>query len=174
MTSTHGQETFVRNCLERVCQIRHSRICALTLSVSTQSATCEVGRKEKLQLLATVWLTFDYRDGNFPLNRHYPRTHHDKQDTDRLPIPGRTKKQIHHSISYADNDDWLKLSRFFQDPIAFIAVGMDSIKEGERALLDNSMLTLCLSMMRGHRNANELPVVMLGHAGWPDSNRPES
>ena len=51
---------------------------------------------------------------------------------------------------------------------------MDSIKEGERALLDNSMLTLCLSMMRGHRNAKELPVVMLGHAGWPNSNRPES
>ena len=42
---------------------------------------------------------------------------------------------------------------------------MDSIQEGERTLLDNSMVMLCSSMLNGHHNANELPVVMLGSAG---------
>ena len=42
---------------------------------------------------------------------------------------------------------------------------MKNIQEGERTLLDNSMLMLCSSMMSGHHNANELPVIMLGNAG---------
>ena len=42
---------------------------------------------------------------------------------------------------------------------------MDAIQEGERTLLDNSMLMLCSSMITGHHDANQLPVVMLGGGG---------
>ena len=42
---------------------------------------------------------------------------------------------------------------------------MDGIQEGERTLLDNSMLMLCSSMIHGNHDANQLPVVMLGGGG---------
>ena len=41
----------------------------------------------------------------------------------------------------------------------------DSIQEGERTALDNSMIMLCSSMLTGHHDATKLPVVMLGSAG---------
>ena len=37
--------------------------------------------------------------------------------------------------------------------------------EGERTALDNSMLMLCSSMLTGHHDATQLPVVMLGGGG---------
>ncbi len=42
---------------------------------------------------------------------------------------------------------------------------MDSIQEDERTLLDHSMLMLCSSMLTGHHDASQLPVVMLGGGG---------
>jgi len=42
---------------------------------------------------------------------------------------------------------------------------MDAVQEGERTLLDNSMLMLCSSMLTGHHDATQLPVVMLGGGG---------
>jgi hypothetical protein len=72
---------------------------------------------------------------------------------------------IHHLLSHTDSDDWLKVNQFFLEQVAYIAEKMDSIQEGERTLLDNSMVMLCSSMLNGHHNANELPVVMLGSAG---------
>lgn len=72
---------------------------------------------------------------------------------------------IHHLLSHTDSADWLKVNQFFLEQVAYIAEKMDSIQEGERTLLDNSMVMLCSSMLNGHHNANELPVVMLGRAG---------
>lgn len=72
---------------------------------------------------------------------------------------------IHHLLSHTDSDDWLKVNRFFLEQMAYIARRMDSIHEGERTLLDNSMLLLCSSMLNGHHDATQLPAVMLGGAG---------
>ena len=72
---------------------------------------------------------------------------------------------IHHLLSHSDTDDWLKVNQFFLEQMAYIARRMDAIKEGERTLLDNSMLMLCSSMITGHHDANQLPVVMLGRGG---------
>ena len=49
--------------------------------------------------------------------------------------------------------------------MAYIAKRLDSIQEGERTALDNSMVMLCSSMLNGHHDATQLPVVMLGRAG---------
>jgi hypothetical protein len=49
--------------------------------------------------------------------------------------------------------------------MAYVARRMDAIQEGERSLLDNSMLLLCSSMLNGHHDASQLPVVLLGRAG---------
>jgi len=72
---------------------------------------------------------------------------------------------IHHLLSHNDTDDWLKVNQFFLEQLAYIARKMDGIQEGERSLLDNSMLMLCSSMLNGHHDASQLPVVMLGGGG---------
>jgi hypothetical protein len=72
---------------------------------------------------------------------------------------------IHHLLSHSDNADWLAVNRFFVEQLAYIASRLDKIQEGERTALDNSMLLYCSSMMTGHHNNQELPVVMLGKGG---------
>ena len=72
---------------------------------------------------------------------------------------------IHHLLSHNDSDDWLKVNQFFLKQMAYIARRLDGIQEGERTLLDNTMLMLCSSMLTGHHDASQLPVVMLGGGG---------
>jgi hypothetical protein len=72
---------------------------------------------------------------------------------------------IHHLLSHTDGDDWLKVNRFFMEQVAYIARKLDSIQEGERTALDNSVLMYCSSMLTGGHNAEQLPVVMVGRAG---------
>jgi hypothetical protein len=72
---------------------------------------------------------------------------------------------IHHLLSHSDTADWLKVNQFFLEQLAYIARKLDGIREGERTLLDNTMLMYCSSMMNGNHDANQLPVVLLGGAG---------
>ncbi len=72
---------------------------------------------------------------------------------------------IHHLLSHSDTADWLKVNKFFIEQLAYIARKLDGIQEGERTLLDNSMLLYCSSMLNGNHVANQLPVVLLGGAG---------
>ncbi len=72
---------------------------------------------------------------------------------------------IHHLLSHSDTADWLKVNQFFLAQLAYIARKLDGIQEGERTLLDNSMLLYCSSMLNGNHDANQLPVVLLGGAG---------
>ncbi|MDP6447321.1 MAG: DUF1552 domain-containing protein [Pirellulaceae bacterium] len=72
---------------------------------------------------------------------------------------------IHHLLSHSDTEDWLKVNQFFVEQMAYIAKRLDSIQEGERTALDNSMIMLCSSMLNGHHDANQLPVVMVGGGG---------
>ena len=72
---------------------------------------------------------------------------------------------IHHLLSHSDTADWLKVNQFFLVQLAYIARKLDGIQEGDRTLLDNSMLLYCSSMLNGHHDATQLPVVMLGGAG---------
>jgi hypothetical protein len=72
---------------------------------------------------------------------------------------------IHHLLSHTDGADWLKVNQFFIQQLAYIAGKLDAVKEGERSLLDNSMLLYCSSMMTGNHNNDQLPVVMLGQGG---------
>src|SRR3954465_15431666 len=72
---------------------------------------------------------------------------------------------IHHLLSHSDTADWLKVNQFFLEQVAYIARKLDSIQEGPRTLLDNSMLLFCSSMLTGNHNADQLPVILLGGAG---------
>jgi hypothetical protein len=72
---------------------------------------------------------------------------------------------IHHLLSHSDTADWLKVNQFFLEQVAYIARKLDSIQEGSRTLLDNTMLMYCSSMLTGSHDATQLPVVLLGGAG---------
>ena len=64
-----------------------------------------------------------------------------------------------------NNADWLKVNQFFMEQLAYIAQKLDQVQEGERTLLDNSMILFLSSMMTGNHNNDQLPVVMLGSGG---------
>lgn len=73
---------------------------------------------------------------------------------------------IHHLLSHSDGEDWLRVNQFFMEQIAYMAQKMDAIQEGDRRLLDNTMIMHCSSMMVGAaHNNDQLPVVLLGGAG---------
>ena len=72
---------------------------------------------------------------------------------------------IHHLLSHTDNADWLKVNRFFTEQVAYIAGQLDKVQEGERTLLDNSMILYLSSMMTGAHQNDQLPVVLVGRGG---------
>jgi len=72
---------------------------------------------------------------------------------------------IHHLLSHSDTPDWLKVNRFFLEQVAYIARKLDTIREGDRTLLDNTMMLYCSSMLTGSHEARQLPVVLVGGAG---------
>lgn len=72
---------------------------------------------------------------------------------------------IHHLLSHSDTDDWLKVNQFFVSQLGYIATKLAGIQEGERSVLDNSMLMMCSSMLNGNHDASQLPVVMVGGGG---------
>jgi hypothetical protein len=72
---------------------------------------------------------------------------------------------IHHLLSHRDTPDWLKVNQFFLKQVAYIAGKLKAIQEGERTLLDNSVLMYCSSMLTGNHDASQLPVILLGGAG---------
>ena len=84
--------------------------------------------------------------------------------SDRGPTQG-IDYMIHHLLSHTNNGDWLKVNQFFTEQLAYIAGKLDQVQEGDRTLLDNSMILFLSSMMTGNHNNDQLPVVMLGSGG---------
>src|SRR4029077_13089588 len=72
---------------------------------------------------------------------------------------------IHHLLSHSDTPDWLKVNQFFTEQLGYIAGQLDKVQEGERTLLDNSMVLYLSSMMTGNHNNDQLPVVLVGRGG---------
>jgi hypothetical protein len=73
---------------------------------------------------------------------------------------------IHHLLSHSDGEDYLKVNQFFMEQLAYLARKLDRIREGDRTLLDNTMIMHCSSMMAGAKHDNDqLPVIVLGGAG---------
>jgi hypothetical protein len=73
---------------------------------------------------------------------------------------------IHHLLSHDDvNPDWLRVNQFFLGHLARILKGLDAVQEGERTLLDNSMILFCSSMLTGAHDNTQLPVLLFGSAG---------
>jgi hypothetical protein len=78
---------------------------------------------------------------------------------------GAIDYMIHHLLSHTGSQDWLTVNQFFTEQVAYIAKRLDAIQEGDRTLLDNSMILYCSSMMTGGHDNKQLPVVLLGRGG---------
>lgn len=75
----------------------------------------------------------------------------------------------HHELSHSDrgkeSPEWLSVNQFCAEQVAYIARKLDATMEGERSVLDNSMILFCSSMMSGIHDATQLPVMILGRGG---------
>jgi hypothetical protein len=70
---------------------------------------------------------------------------------------------IHHLLSHTDNDDWLKVNRFFTEQMAYIAGKLAKTPEGDGTALDRTMILFASSMMQGSsHDCTKLPVALLG------------
>jgi len=73
---------------------------------------------------------------------------------------------IHHLLSHEEaNPDWLRVNQYFLSHLARILSGLDAVQEGERTLLDNTMIMFCSSMLTGSHDNSQLPVLLCGRAG---------
>ena len=86
-------------------------------------------------------------------------------DWSQLRFPHLGVNGIHHLVSHSDSANWLKVNQFFVKQVAYIAKRLDAIQEGERTLLDNTMLLYLSSMLNGHHHVRDLPVVLVGGGG---------
>ena len=90
-------------------------------------------------------------------------------DLSFLQFPHLGVETQHHELSHSDrgkmSPGWLKVNQFFTEQLAYIARRLDAIEEGERSLLDNSILMYCSSMISGSHDATKLPVALLGRGG---------
>jgi hypothetical protein len=70
---------------------------------------------------------------------------------------------IHHLLSHTDNEDWLKVNRFFVEQVAYIAGKLAATKEGDSTALDRTMLLFTSSMLNGaSHDHTKLPVALVG------------
>src|SRR6185295_19696338 len=84
-------------------------------------------------------------------------------------IPG--VRGNHHEFSHHQNkaekyEPYSKINRWHNEQLAYFLEKLRSIKEGERNLLDNSMILFGSSFSDGNRHdPNNLPIILAGRAG---------
>jgi len=115
-------------------------------------------------ILVLAFRTDTTRVCTLKLNNDHSSLRFPNLKSDRSPTQG-IDYMIHHLLSHTNNGDWLKVNQFFTQQLAYIAKKLDAVQEGNRTLLDNSMILFLSSMMTGGHNNDQLPVVMLGRGG---------
>lgn len=84
-------------------------------------------------------------------------------------VPGT--EGSHHEFSHHQNknekfEPYSKINRWHSEQLAYFLDKLQSIKEGDKTLLDNSMILFGSSMSDGNRHdPKNLPIILAGHAG---------
>src|SRR6202167_5599570 len=88
-------------------------------------------------------------------------------DLSAMYYPFLDVKDGHHSASHNNNSDgYERISRFHVEQYAYLASKLDSMKEGNGTVLDNSCLMFLSNMWIGRKHDNfRLPVVLAGGLG---------
>lgn len=88
-------------------------------------------------------------------------------DLSAMYYPFLNVKDGHHSASHNNNsDDYERISRFHVEQYAYLVSKLDSMKEGDGTVLDNTCLMFLSNMWIGRKHDNfRLPVVLAGGLG---------
>src|SRR4051812_24026062 len=89
------------------------------------------------------------------------------RDLSGLFYPFLDVKSTHHSASHDDRSDaYERISRYYCSQYAYLAAKLDSMKEGDGTVLDNSCLMFISSMWSGSRHdSSKVPVLLTGGLG---------
>ena len=89
------------------------------------------------------------------------------RDLSAMYYPFINVKDGHHSASHNNNsDDYERVANFHVSQYAYLASKLDSMKEGEGTVLDNSCLMFMSNMWVGRTHDNSrLPLVLAGGLG---------
>src|SRR5277367_6410523 len=88
-------------------------------------------------------------------------------DLSAMYYPFLDVKEGHHSASHNNNSDgYERIARFHVEQYAYLATKLDSMKEGNGTVLDNTCLMFLSNMWIGRKHDNfRLPVVLAGGLG---------
>ena len=89
------------------------------------------------------------------------------RDLSAMYYPFLDVKDGHHSASHNNNSDaYERISRFHVSQYAYLASKLDSMKEGDGTVLDNTCLMVLSNMWIGRKHDNfRLPLVLAGGLG---------
>ncbi len=89
------------------------------------------------------------------------------RDLSGLFYPFLDVKLAHHLASHNDlTDDFERITRFYCSQLAYLAGLLDSMKEGDGTVLDNSCLMFLSNMWSGNKHdSTRLPVLTVGGLG---------
>ena len=89
------------------------------------------------------------------------------RDLSAMYYPFLDVKEGHHSASHDNNSDgYERISRFHVEQYAYLATKLDSMKEGNGTVLDNTCLMFLSNMWIGRKHDNfRLPLVLAGGLG---------
>ena len=89
------------------------------------------------------------------------------RDLSAMYYPFLDVKEGHHSASHNNNSDgYERIAHFHVSQLAYLASKLDSIKEGDGTLLDNTCLMFLSNMWIGRKHDNfRLPLVLAGGLG---------
>jgi hypothetical protein len=89
------------------------------------------------------------------------------RDLSGLFYPFLDVRTAHHPSSHDDQSDaYERVSRYYVSQLAYLAGRLDSMKEGERTVLDNSCLMFISNMWSGSRHdSSKVPLLLLGGLG---------
>lgn len=89
------------------------------------------------------------------------------RDISGLFYPFLNVRKAHHSASHADRtDEWEWISRYYCSQIAYLAERLDSMREGDGTVLDNSCLVFVNNMWSGSKHdSTKVPLLTVGGLG---------
>jgi hypothetical protein len=89
------------------------------------------------------------------------------RDISGLCYPFLDVKAAHHGASHHDqSDEYERISRYYCSQLAYLATRLDSMREGEGSVLDNSCLMYLSNMWSGTRHdASKVPLLTVGGLG---------
>ena len=89
------------------------------------------------------------------------------RDLSGLFYPFLDVRKAHHPASHDDlSDEYERVSRYYVSQLAYLALRLDSMPEGQGTVLDNSCLMFISNMWSGSRHdSSKVPLLLLGGLG---------